>query len=483
MENSFLWDADQSRGIGSLDILEKPKTNWKRSSLFDDDDTTPPTQMQAPNYKDLYEKERERSVELERKVRTLNIRVQELEDCLHKAPGAEQDDELERAKEARLQQQINRQKRSARSSKRKVKTGAPQILVADEAPAEEQPAAGGDFEVLNEERVDSVDSSRDGILFDIVGQEVCSTIADSIGSVPDKKANAKKAISLFDSSSGEDSDDFLKRRNDLSGPTNPLSHTIGREAGSVDQDINGGKSEATGEANEVDEEEVRRQEKLRLERQIQRQKQVNRRSQRARAGAASSNRRAVVKSNISTLNVAKNGSTPGAALSSSVLPTSPVQATGQPKPKGPSLWSDDEDDDDDDVAESDDWSSSSEEEEVDGLSATLNPPQTRPIQPEQSERVEEDSGQRVELAVIQWCRGKDLGAMISTLPNISLASGLTLEQLQSLDLSTPPQLRKAYLYVMHEHVIARISSLIKRCVQENSKVLPPRQAKGEQRSE
>lgn len=467
MENSFLWESNDKDAL-NIDLFRNPRES-KRSSLFEDDINDAQNIGQG-NYKKMYEAEHQRCIHLEKEVEALKARIMELEVLMKNG-----DDD--KYKDARRIQQYNRQKRSAQASKRKVGTkNTSQILLSDDVVMDTisdlTPAASASISLFNGDNDDSrgrVDSSsHEGVLFDAVGEEVQSMLRTPIpvlsNVASDPSANdlllgredkPKKIVSLFDENSSDDSDCLLGQKN------NDLKSKLGKMT--IADDISAVPRRPAVQEHEVDEEMeeyLRQQERIRLDKQIQRQKQLHRRTQRARGSASGGVRRtaaAVVKSFATTS--AALGKTMNSTPSPTPSNASHNTGTGIAQ-KGPSLWSDD----DDDESGSDQWSSSDEEPDPGAADAT--PHATSESQSTSSfvDRQEEITvkcdkpgpentaapdmshyDRETEMLMLAWCRGKDLAALIYTLPDISLAPGLTKEELRAFDLSSPAQLRKAFL--------------------------------------
>jgi hypothetical protein len=467
MNRSSLWDSNDSDDL-KLDLFGKPKAS-KRSGLFDEDvDIEQIVPTEQLNYKKMYESEHQRCLELENQVEELTARIRELE-------GLTIDQEEEKNKEARRIQQHNRQKRSAQASKRKggTKTSS-NILVSDDVsidpfPESVPPASASAAPSLfdddsSDSRVDRANSaSRDGVLFDSVGEEIGSILRTTTPILPQTAAvdivskeqekpsrpkQQKKATSLFDESSSDDSDGLFGRRD---------KKTKINVAPALSTSSISALAAATGEEGDEEAEEyLRQQEKIRLDKQIQRQKQLHKRTQRARGAAAGSRRTTVPKSSSTASSSATSKQPTSTSNLQSTVPgvASPAVGAASGTQKGPSLWSEDEDD-----SGSGQWSSSEEEEEQERpVAQTLpsGPPSTKSPsevavkceKPNPGSNAGPDLSsydQQAESAVLLWCRGKDLGALIYTLPDISLAPGLVAEELRSFDLSSPAHLRKAYL--------------------------------------
>ena len=497
MESKFLWDSDDGFNMDSLDILHKPTKpkQGKKLNLFDDEYHDAVTLTQAVNYKDMYEAEVRRSKELEQRVELLTRKVQELEAELARVCGNKDnigDIDDEKMKNAR-RQQYNGQKRSARPSKKNIGSSMTVPKVISEIPNTTLPEPEG-RDTMASPSTDMASSLPSllcadhgdvkAVACDISVRvncletdssekiEVHSSSAAEASSTDErsgaaKKKTTKKKVSLFDDSSEDDSDTLLQRRVDMTRFDNvALAATLD------------GSEDSIGQTGPDVDDEIRTQEKQRLDKQIRRQRQLNRRSQRARAAGVA--RRGATKSTGALLsgNSASQGPSslpPSPSIEANLPGASAIEqgVTRDPVKKGPSLWSEDEDG----------WSSSSGEGNAeDDKSPPPVPLGGAPRQvdnsgidfyPKAQYRLPvelEQQSEQIENMVLRWCCGKNLTAMITTLADISLAKGLSSNQLVECDLESPSNVRKAYLYVIH-YVFAVLNAMA--CITSSSDLPPP----------
>jgi hypothetical protein len=390
------------------------------------------------DYKQLYEVEYQRRLELEKQVEQLTKQIQKLQKKQKReGDGGDDDDEAENehnksllqekvlSSEERRNLQLQRLKKSAMGNKKKMKS-----------------------ESQLSEAVPSVPSAKENSSLEEVKKKTSTShVENKIVPSPHN---------LFSDSSGSDeeisSSSILQK-----SKSHPVVAAAPAAVASVERHQKNNLWESSDEEEEAEGTSAETQtrmstssslqsddlkaqmERERLEKQKARQRQLNQRNRRGGGGSSNSKRRVAP-------NVTNSNSSASNSKSSSIEPELQKEMNSQSQsaqvshhqtiPRtGGNNWSDDDDDDEEE---------SEEDSDV--------PPQQTPSLPQHTSSPSSilHSESSIEQIVLSWCRGKDLIAMIHTLQEVPTMSSSTIDLLRELQNHTfhsydPQDVRKIYL--------------------------------------
>jgi hypothetical protein len=425
-------EEDETMIIGRKEILEK----HQEKRVGGDDANERTTIKVSLDYKQLYEEEYQRRVELEKHVEKLTKQLERFtkkKSNIGEEAGKGEQEEDEKmilqekslSAEERRNLQLQRLKKSAMGKKKKIKSESqppqPQAQHSEVLPPEVKNNQKTDVEDLPLQKKNGISSYEGGNLFADTDSDSGQEDPSKSHGIPAPPAAAPvptpvqrhQKNNLWESSDEEDSEETQ-----LSGLKTSQSEDLKAQM-----------------------------ERERLEKQKARQRQLNQRNRRGASGTSNSKRRvpssASKSSPIEQEAEAHKDSIRQSQQSVHLSSHQTIPRTGG------NNWSDDDDEEEDSDEET---AIPSYPTKATTAAAGAIAAFPLPI-PQQSPSSILDSESSLEQVVLSWCRGKDLVSMIHTLQEVPTMSFSTIELLRELHSHSfrsydPQDVRKIYLSVL-----------------------------------